>query len=105
MSAGMAVSKIAISLPAELLAEVRRAVRKEGCTFSSYVARALETENKRETLEEVVAALLEETGGPLTDAEREETARWLGYAPSPKSKGRVARAKGRKSAARSRRAA
>jgi DNA topoisomerase VI subunit B len=102
----MSVSKIAISLPAELLAEVRRAVRKEGCTFSSYVARALETETKRETLEEYVADALARTGGPMTEAEREETARRLGYAPSPRSKGRpVARAKRRKSAAKSRHAA
>ena len=102
----MSVSKIAISLPAALLAEVRRAVRKEGCTFGSYVARALEKESKVETIDEYLADALARTGGPMTDAEREESARRLGYAPSAKSKGRpVTRAKRRKGAAKSRHAA
>ncbi len=73
MITGMTASKIAVSLPAPLLGRVRNAVaRGEAESVSAYVAAALEQKTKLDDLAVMLSALIEETGGAMTDAERED---------------------------------
>jgi Arc/MetJ-type ribon-helix-helix transcriptional regulator len=68
---GMTMSKIAVSLPDALVARARRAVsRGRASSVSSYVAAALEEKVKLDDLAQMLAEMLEESGGPLTAAER-----------------------------------
>jgi Arc/MetJ-type ribon-helix-helix transcriptional regulator len=56
--AGMTTSKIAISLPKEQLARVRREVRAgRADSVSGYIARALEEQERRESLQELLRDL------------------------------------------------
>jgi Arc/MetJ-type ribon-helix-helix transcriptional regulator len=71
MLRGMTASKkIAISLPAPLVAKANRAV-KEGYakSVSAYIARAVEEKANGEDLRQMLAEMLAETGGPTTDDE------------------------------------
>jgi hypothetical protein len=71
MMTGMTKSKIAVTLPPELVARARRAVRqKRAESVSAYVAAALAEKAKLDDLNEMLAAMLAESGGPLTDKER-----------------------------------
>ena len=71
--------KIAITLPASLAKQARRAVREgRAASVSAYVAAALEEKVKLDELEALLAEMLEETGGPLTAAERCAADRALG---------------------------
>lgn len=70
MIAGMTTSKIAVSLPAKLVEDVRRLVAAgRAPSVSAYVAAALEEKVKREDLLAMLEEILEETGGPLTEEE------------------------------------
>jgi len=67
----MTKSKIAITLPPALVARARRAVRAgRADSVSAYVAAALEEKTKLDELEDMLADMLAQTGGPLTEDER-----------------------------------
>lgn len=67
----MTKSKIAVTLPPDLVARARRAVRLGRAeSVSAYVAAALEDKAKLDELGEMLAEMLFETGGPLTERER-----------------------------------
>ena len=67
----MTKAKVAVTLPPALLQQVRRAVRAgRASSVSAYVAAALEEKAKLDDLEGLLAEMLAETGGPLTEAER-----------------------------------
>lgn len=72
-------SKIAVSLPDELVAYVRELVRAgEAASVSAVVRDALEERMRRARLEEMLTEMLAESGGPMTDAERAAADRILG---------------------------
>jgi antitoxin ParD1/3/4 len=78
MMAGMTMSKIAVSLPEELIARARRAVaRGRAESVSGYVAVALAEKAKLDDLAELLEEMLAETGGALTAAERRAADRAL----------------------------
>lgn len=80
---GMTVVKIAVSLPEKLVARVRREVeRGKAASVSAYVAAALEEHTNRGDLQAMIDEMLEETGGPLTEAEKREAEELLGLRPS-----------------------
>jgi Arc/MetJ-type ribon-helix-helix transcriptional regulator len=68
---GMTRSKIAVSLPADLVARAREAV-SEGrvSSVSAYVAEALEEKAELDDLAALLDEMLAESGGPLTARER-----------------------------------
>jgi Arc/MetJ-type ribon-helix-helix transcriptional regulator len=91
----MSVYKITISLPSRAAEQVRRAVKRgRAASASAYIASAIETKAKSETLDELFAEMLQQTGGPMTPAEIREADRALGYA-SRKRRKRPAPRKGR----------
>ena len=64
-------AKIAVSVPAELVAQAQRAVTTgRASSVSAYVAQALEEKGKLDDLAALLDEMLAETGGPLTAAER-----------------------------------
>jgi len=82
MIVGMTASKIAVSLPAPLVARARRAVRTgRARSVSAYVAAALEQKAQLDDLAELLGELLAETGGSLTRAERLAADEALGLPP------------------------
>lgn len=82
---GMTKSKIAITLPPELVARARRAVRqKRAESVSAYVAAALAEKAKLDDLNDMLAAMLAESGGPLTDEEISAADVALGVIPASK---------------------
>jgi len=79
MIIGMTTSKIAVSLPAELVAQARRAVAEgRAASVSAYVAEALAERAKLDDLKSMLDEMLSESGGPLTVAERRAADRALG---------------------------
>lgn len=61
----MTAAKIAITLPPEQLARVRRAVRSgQAASVSGFITRVLEEHEQRESLQKLVADLIEEHGAP-----------------------------------------
>jgi len=79
---GMTKSKIAVTLPPELVAQARRAVRqKRAESVSAYVAAALEEKAKVDRLADMLTEMLAETGGPITDQERLAADEALGADP------------------------
>jgi Arc/MetJ-type ribon-helix-helix transcriptional regulator len=78
MTLGMTASKIAVSLPPELLRRVQARVRRGAATsVSAYVAAALEEKARLDSLQDLLTELLAESGGPLTAAERRAADREL----------------------------
>jgi Arc/MetJ-type ribon-helix-helix transcriptional regulator len=66
----MTTTKIAVSLPRELVDGARRAVRRRSArSVSAYVADALRAKAKLDDLATLLDEMLAETGGPLTAAE------------------------------------
>jgi len=62
---GMTTAKIAITLPREQLAKVKRAVRSgEASSVSGYIAGALEEKEQRESLRALVDDLKAQHGAP-----------------------------------------
>jgi Arc/MetJ-type ribon-helix-helix transcriptional regulator len=79
MIEGMTTSKIAVSLPGELVDQARRAVAEgRAASVSAYVARALEEKAKCDDLSSLLEDMLAQSGGPLTKAERNAADRALG---------------------------
>lgn len=79
MIAGMTRTKIAVSLPAELVEQAQRAVAEgRAASVSAYVAHALEETAKLDDLASLLDKMLAETGGPLTAKERKAADRALG---------------------------
>lgn len=73
------VTKIAISLPRELAARARRAVRQgRAPSVSAYITTALDEKSKLDDLAALLDEMLAESGGPLTAAERRAADRRLG---------------------------
>jgi Arc/MetJ-type ribon-helix-helix transcriptional regulator len=89
-------TKIAISLPLHAAEHVRRAVRfGRAKSVSAYITEAIEEKAKQGDLQTLIDEMLDETGGPMTDAERLATDRLLGYAPPARQKRRRAATRGR----------
>jgi Arc/MetJ-type ribon-helix-helix transcriptional regulator len=79
MISGMTSTKIAVSLPAGLVEQAKRAVADgRSPSVSAYVARALKEQTKLDDLASLLDDMLAETGGPLTAAEQKEADRVLG---------------------------
>jgi Arc/MetJ-type ribon-helix-helix transcriptional regulator len=79
MIIGMTTSKIAVSLPSELVEQAKRAVTEgRSPSVSAYVARALEEQAKLDDLASLLNEMLAETGGTLTAAERKAADQALG---------------------------
>jgi len=73
------VVKIAISLPQAVADRAKRAVyRGRAASVSAYVARAIEQQVKLDELSTLLAEMLAESGGPLTERERRAADRLLG---------------------------
>jgi Arc/MetJ-type ribon-helix-helix transcriptional regulator len=73
-------AKIAVSLPAELVAAARKAVDSgRAASVSGYVESALTAQVERDDTQAWIDALLEDTGGPLTDPDRDRIAALLGW--------------------------
>jgi Arc/MetJ-type ribon-helix-helix transcriptional regulator len=73
-------AKIAVSLPPPLVDAARAAVAEgRAPNVSAYVAHALEEQIKLDDLDALLKELLEESGGPLTDSERERIDREAGW--------------------------
>lgn len=73
-------SKIAVSLPPPLVDAARAAVAAgRAPNVSAYVAHALEEQVKLDDLDALLKELLEESGGPLTDSERDRIDREAGW--------------------------
>jgi Arc/MetJ-type ribon-helix-helix transcriptional regulator len=73
MVAGMTVryEKITVSLPFRAAENVRQAVRRgEATSVSAYIAVAIEKASQEDSLAKFLDDMLEETGGPMTPAER-----------------------------------
>jgi Arc/MetJ-type ribon-helix-helix transcriptional regulator len=72
-------SKIAVSLPADLVLQARRAVSEgRAASVSAYVAAAIEEKAKLDDLASLLDEMLTLTGGPLTVDEEAEADRALG---------------------------
>jgi len=68
---GMTMDKIAVSLPHQVVSRARRAVQRgRASSMSAYVAAALTQKNQADELEELLAEMLAESGGPLTKLEQ-----------------------------------
>ena len=79
MMLGMTRTKIAVSLPSELVEQAQRAVAEgRAPSVSAYVAKALEEQSKLDDLGSLLEEMLAESGGPLTAAERRAADRALG---------------------------
>ena len=71
-------TKIAISLPDDLVEQARRAVASGGApSMSAYIAEAMSERVRRERLADVLSEMLAESGGPMTTAERAAADRLL----------------------------
>ncbi len=75
---GMTAQKIAISIPATVLEQARRSVRKgRAASMSAYVTSAVAEKLKNDDLAELLEEMLAETGGPPSARERAEAERAL----------------------------
>lgn len=75
--------KLAVSLPSRVAERARRAVREgRAPSLSAYVAKALDEKADVDELAALLAAMLAETGGPLTTAETRAADRALGVTPA-----------------------
>jgi Arc/MetJ-type ribon-helix-helix transcriptional regulator len=64
----MTASKIAITLPPEQLARVRRAVRRgRAPSVSAYIAKALALQDREESLEDLLHDLVAQHGEPTAE--------------------------------------
>lgn len=75
----MTRTKIAVSLPTELVEQARRAVAEgRADSVSAYVAEAIKEKRTHEDLAALLEEMLAETGGPLTPEEEALADRALG---------------------------
>jgi Arc/MetJ-type ribon-helix-helix transcriptional regulator len=64
-------TKIAISLPDEVVAHARQAVKDgRAASVSALICEAMTSQMRDERLRDFLDELLEESGGPMTDEER-----------------------------------
>jgi hypothetical protein len=92
MMVGMTKTKIAVSLPRELVDRVRLAVRRRAApSVSAYVADAIEEKSKLDDLASLLDEMLAETGGPLSAAEKRVADEALGRRSSSPSRRRRTR--------------
>jgi Arc/MetJ-type ribon-helix-helix transcriptional regulator len=83
--------KIAVSLPSRAAETARLAVKQgRASSVSAYIADAIDEKSKRESLDDLLDQWLEESGGPMTPAERRWADRKLGIKPK-RSAGRRSR--------------
>jgi hypothetical protein len=74
----MTTAKLAISIPAEVLAKARRSAKRErASSLSAYISEAIEQKTSMDDLKHMLDELLAETGGPLTAAEQSAADRVL----------------------------
>lgn len=86
----MTTQKIAVTIPAEVLARARQAAQRERApSLSAYVSAALEQKSMMDDLAHLLDAMLEESGGALTAAERRAADRVL-LRPAPHARRRRA---------------
>lgn len=79
MMTGMTTTKIAVSLPRDLVDSARRAVRRRSArSVSAYVADALRSKAELDDLASLLDEMLAETGGPLTATEKRAADEALG---------------------------
>lgn len=79
MMIGMTKAKIAVTLPPELVAAARKAVKAGRATsVSGYVEAALAAYVAADD-DAWIDEMLEETGGPMTEAERARARQALGW--------------------------
>jgi hypothetical protein len=90
MTAGMTSAKVAISLPKEVLAHARAAVRRgKAPSLSAYVSMLIEEKFKQDDLKTMLDQMLDETGGPPTPEEIRWADEALGLTtPTPKRRSR-----------------
>ena len=73
-------AKIAVTLPTQLVEAARAAVRAgRASSVSAYVAEAMAQRVKLDDLDALLSEMLAESGGPMTDAEREAIDRAAGW--------------------------
>lgn len=85
----MTTSKIAVSIPDDVLVSARRAVKRgRAPSLSAYVSSALRHQATLDELDVLLDELLAETGGPLTAAERRAADRALFGAAGPRRRRR-----------------
>jgi len=78
MMRSMTTSKIAVSLPTDVLRSAQRAVAKgRSPSVSAYVAAAILEKSKLDDLAALLDEMLADTGGPLTASERRAADRAL----------------------------
>ena len=83
MMIGMTTTKIAITMPAETLRRARAAVsRGHARSLSAYLSLAVEQKTMLDDLDVLLATMLEESGGPLTAAEKRRANRALDGQPT-----------------------
>lgn len=75
------VAKISISLDDDIYQRVREVAGERG--VSAWIAETAAARLRREVLREVVNEIVEETGRPITEREREEARRWLSSSSTP----------------------
>ena len=86
MLVGMTKAKIAVTLPPDLVARAKRAVRKGAAnSVSAYVTTALREHAKAEDLSNMLDEMLAETGGPLSLREQRAADAALGLRRRRKS--------------------
>jgi Arc/MetJ-type ribon-helix-helix transcriptional regulator len=89
MMFGMTHAKIAVTLPEELVASARMAVKRgDAKNVSAYIASAVREKVQASDLKTLLEEMLEESGGPPRPAEREGARRALGLAPLGKRRKR-----------------
>jgi hypothetical protein len=85
MMLGMTASKVAVSLPTDVLRRAQRAVAAgRSPSVSAYVAAAIVEKSKLDDLAALLDEMLAETGGPLTAAERRAADRVIRGSKRPK---------------------
>lgn len=77
------VAKISISLDDDLYRQVREAAGNRG--VSAWLAETAAARLRREVLRSVVDEIVQETGKPITEQDREEARRWLFSSSTPEA--------------------
>jgi antitoxin ParD1/3/4 len=74
----MTTSKIAVTVPDEVLSRAREAVRRgRSASLSAYVSAALDQKLMQDELDDLLQEMLTETGGPLSPRELERAEKAL----------------------------
>ncbi len=77
----VSMAKISISLDDDLYQRLRTAAGEKG--VSAWIAETAAARLRKEILREVANEIIEETGRPITEQEREEARRWLFSSSTP----------------------